>query len=250
MTNIEWAELRVRDLALQERFYRELLDLEVVRREARGVELGVAGQTLLKLEHDPQAQVSDQAQPGLFHLAFLLPDAATLGGWLGRARHSRLRLEGASDHGVSRAIYLSDPENNGIEVYADRDFPRGGPIEMYTRALNIDGLLAQARPWTGAAGLRLGHIHLRSLHAQDGADWFQRLGMQLTVSYPGGEFYAADGYHHHFAVNEWGVRAPRPGVWTGLTGYALTGPFQPEEVSDPWGHRVSLGQTSLSSRPA
>lgn len=246
MTNIEWAELRVRDLALQERFYTELLDLEVISREAASVQLGVGGRTLLRLHADSSAQVSADARPGLFHLAFLLPDAGRLGAWLVRARQQRLRLEGASDHGVSEAIYLSDPEHNGIEVYADRDRPRSDEVEMYTRRLDIDALLAKAPVWRGAAGLRLGHIHLRSLRAQDGKEWFDHLGMRLTVRYPGAEFYAADGYHHHFAVNEWGVGPARPGLWTGLTGYGLSGPFAQEEVRDPWGHRVELSPASVS----
>ncbi|MBN9414865.1 hypothetical protein ABS71_14060 [bacterium SCN 62-11] len=246
MTNIEWAELRVRDLALQERFYQELLDLEVLGGTDHSVELGVDGRTLLRLHADSSAQVSPQARPGLFHLAFLLPDAGRLGGWLARARQRGLHLEGASDHGVSEAIYLSDPEYNGIEVYADRERPRSQEVEMYTRRLDVAALLAKAPAWSGSSGLRLGHIHLRSLHAQDGKEWFDRLGMRLTVRYPGAEFYAADGYHHHFAVNEWGVGPAQPGVWAGLTGYGLSGPFEEAEVRDPWGHRVELSPASVS----
>jgi catechol 2,3-dioxygenase len=110
---------------------------------------------------------------------------------------------------------------------------------MFTRRLDLDGLLQRARPWQGG-NVRLGHVHLRALDPQDGAAWFARLGMQPTVHYPGAEFYAADGYHHHFAVNNWGVGPARPGNWTGLTGYGLRGPFRPETLSDPWGHRVEL----------
>lgn len=238
MTSIKWAELRVRDLALQERFYRDLLDLEVLGREAARVELGVEGRVLLKLQADYQARVPDQAQPGLFHLAFLLPDIGRLGAWLQR---SQVPLEGASDHGVSRALYLSDPEGNGLEIYADT----GAQVEMGTRRLDLPGLLQQAGPWS-PRGLRMGHIHLRSLNAHDGQAWFAQLGMVLSAHYPGAEFYAADGYHHHFAVNQWGVQPAPPGSWTGLTAYALKGPFEAAELRDPWGHRVQLEPASVS----
>lgn len=238
MTNIEWAELRVRDLALQERFYRELFDLEVIRRDDARVDLGVDGRTLIKLSSDSRARVPEQAQPGLFHLAFLVPDAGQLGGWLQR---SQVPLEGASHHGVSRALYLSDPENNGLEVYADT----GEKVEMGTSRLDLPALLRMARPWS-PQGLRLGHIHLRSLNAHDGQSWFAHLGMVASAHYPGAEFYAADGYHHHFAVNQWGVRPAPPGDWTGLTAYALTGPFEGQQLRDPWGHRVELRPASVS----
>ena len=233
MTNIEWAELRVRDLALQERFYRDLLDLEVLHREAGRVELGVDGRKLLKLQAQPEARLPDHAQPGLFHLAFLVPNAGRLGAWL---QGSGVPLEGASHHGVSQALYLSDPENNGLEIYADT----GASVEMGTRRLDLDALIRQATGWS-PQGLRLGHIHLRSLNAHDGQEWFAGLGMVPSAHYPGAEFYAADGYHHHFAVNQWGVRPARQGVWTGLTGYALSGPFQPGRLHDPWGHQVEVG---------
>lgn len=233
MTNIEWAELRVRDLALQERFYRELLDLQPIRRGSSEVELGVEGRTLLKLHEQPRAEVPGHAQPGLFHLAFLLPDSGRLGGWL---RRNRWPLEGASHHGVSQALYLSDPENNGLEIYADT----GARVEMGTRRLDLDSLLRQATPWS-PQGMRLGHIHLRSLNAHDGHEWFAQLGMTPSAHYPGAEFYAADGYHHHFAVNQWGVQSAPPGLWTGLTGYALSGPFAAASLTDPWGHQVELG---------
>lgn len=229
MTSIQWAELKVRDLARQQRFYRELFGQDL---------------SILRLREDRQAQVPTRAQPGLFHLAFLLPDQAALGGWLRQAAARGVRLEGASDHGVSQALYLSDPEGNGIEVYADRppaEWPGApGALEMFTRRLDLDSLLQKARAWNGPDGLRLGHVHLRSLHPQDGAAWFTGLGMKPTVHYPGAEFYAADGYHHHFAVNNWGVNPAPEGNWTGLAGYGLRGPFRRETVSDPWGHRVEL----------
>ncbi|MBS2036325.1 VOC family protein [bacterium] len=239
MTSIEWAEIRVRDLDLQERFYRDLFGWEPTFRSPGQVHLGP-----LRLLEDDQARIPGQAQPGLFHLAYLAPNAEALGGWLQHAAGRGVRLEGASDHGVSQALYLSDPEGNGIEVYADRprqEWPGApGAVEMFTRRLDLEGLLAKAHPWSGPAGFRLGHIHLRALDPYQGAEWFEGLGMRVTVHYPGAEFYAADGYHHHFAVNNWGVEPAAEGLWVGLNGYALRGSFHSEVRLDPWGHRVEL----------
>lgn len=243
MINIEWAELRVRDLGLQKEFYRAVFGWEPVEAPDGSVQLGP-----LRLREEPLAQRPPRAQPGLFHLALLAPDAQALGGWLQHLASQGISLEGASDHGVSQALYLSDPEGNGIEVYADR--PRQhwpgapGPVEMFTRRLDLDRLLGEGREWSGPQGFRLGHVHLRAIDQHQGSKWFEQLGMRVTVHYPGAEFYAADGYHHHFAVNNWGVSSALPGLWTGLSGYALSGPFSSQVTQDPWGHRVELISTS------
>lgn len=239
MTNIEWAELRVRNLGLQKDFYHALFGWDPVDGPDGSIQLGP-----LRLREEPLAQVPARAQPGLFHLAWLAPDQESLGGWLQHLASQGISLEGASDHGVSQALYLSDPEGNGIEVYADRprqDWPGApGALEMFTRRLDLHRLLKGARAWSGPHGFRLGHVHLRALDPHHGSTWFEQLGMQVTVHYPGAEFYAADGYHHHFAVNNWGVRPALPGLWTGLSGYALSGSFRPDVTQDPWGHRVEL----------
>jgi catechol 2,3-dioxygenase len=241
------AELRVVDLESQVRFYQALLGFERLSSSPNSVSLGLASQELLRLTQEPNGETvqARDAQPGLFHLAYLLPSEQQLGGWLTHVQELGIPLEGASDHGVSQAFYLSDPEGNGLEVYADRpveQWPRNGSaLTMFTRSLDIRSLLAKAKPWSGTPdGTKLGHIHLRGQSVQQGSEFFEKLQILPTVSIMGANFYAADSYHHHFAVNTWGVTPAKPGLWTGLMGYSLVGPWEHQELRDPWGHRVSL----------
>jgi catechol 2,3-dioxygenase len=140
-------------------------------------------------------------------------------------------IAGASDHGVSEAIYLADPEGNGIELYVDRDRARwpteNSTLVMPTRPLQLDNLLAQATgPWSGMArGTRVGHIHLRvSDLARAEAFYSGVLGFAVTVrGYPGALFFAAGGYHHHIGVNIWagGNLAPSDPQVPGLRTFAV-----------------------------
>ena len=145
---------------------------------------------------------------GLFHLAILLPSRAALADWLAHAAKSRIALEGASDHLVSEALYLSDPEGNGIEIYRDRRAPswprRDGAIRMATDRLDLQALLAEA---DGAALCRHagGHAHgpypsARRRHRRGGGLLCRRCSAStLMVRYPGASFMASGGYHHHIA---------------------------------------------------
>jgi catechol 2,3-dioxygenase len=112
--------LTVRDLQKMSVFYQQVIGLTAIERGAGIERLGVGETILLELRHDPAAPLADRRAAGLFHLALLLPSRADLGQWLRQAAEKRISLQGASDHGVSEAIYLGDPEGNGIEIYADR----------------------------------------------------------------------------------------------------------------------------------
>ncbi len=109
-----------------EAFYRDVLGLGVLARTGERIHLGVGGVGFLDLIHRPDALPDDPATAGLFHTAFLLPSRADLGRWLGHSGGRGQSLDGAADHLVSEAVYLSDPEGNGVEVYADR--PRSGGV--------------------------------------------------------------------------------------------------------------------------
>ena len=206
--------LRVRDLERMARFYEKVMGLD--RLEAGGdvVSLGVGGEPLLELKGDPALAPLDRREAGLFHTAFLLPDRAALARWLAHARGAGIRLEGASDHRVSEALYLSDPEGNGIEVYADRppaEWGRvDGRVEMPSDPLDLDALLAEAEGtrWTGMpADGTVGHVHLQ-VGDTDAAERFYRdlIGFDLTHRYRGGSFFGAGGYHHQLAANVWNSR--------------------------------------------
>lgn len=210
--HISHVSLAVRDLALVGGFY-ESLGLERLSAAGESLELGAGGVPLLKLEARPAAEPDSPREPGLFHTAFLMPTRADLGRWLNGAIDRGIRFTGASDHKVSEALYLDDPEGNGIEVYADR--PRSewqrenNEYMMTTDRLNIDDLSRAGTqlgsPTTEApAGLRIGHIHLRVNDiAQFEGFYTGVLGLEITHRRPGGLWLGSGGYHHHVAANTW-----------------------------------------------
>src|SRR3954454_12789031 len=198
--------LTVRDLDRVSRFYQEAIGLEVVERTADGVRLGAGGAGFLELQHRPDSLPRDPGAAGLYHTAFLLPERADLGRWLAHAAELRLALDGAADHLVSEAVYLHDPEGNGIEVYADR--PRagwrwsGGRVEMANARLDMIGLRGLATTkWTGApAGTRVGHVHLQVGEIKAAEAFYAGvLGFEIVRERPDAVFLSTGGYHHHLA---------------------------------------------------
>jgi len=218
--------LTVHDLEGVGAFYQEVIGLHLLNGDGETRTLGVGETPLLELRRDAAARRHSHRDAGLFHTAFLLPTRPDLARWLGFAAAKGMRLQGASDHLVSEAIYLADPEGNGIEVYADR--PRGqwswtnGAVAMSTEALDADNLLAAAgdAPWRGfPEGGIVGHVHLQvGALPQAEAFYAGLLGLDITTHYPGATFYSWGGYHHHIAANVWNSRnaAPRAEPTTGL----------------------------------
>ena len=182
----------------------------------------------------------------------LLPSRAALGAWLRFAADRGVEFAGFSDHGVSEAIYFSDPDGNGLEFYADQPraqwpFSASGELAMATRPLALPSLLAEAAPAsaTPLAGAQWGHLHLRVTDL-DRSEKFYRdvLGVTLTQgSYPGARFLAADGYHHHLGLNSWGQpRRPQPPGALGLAAatFARAGKSATRELRDPDGIGLRL----------
>lgn len=245
MKSIDHVALTVRDLPGMTAFYRDAIGLTPLGGDGETARLGAGDRTLLELRRDPAARPRDPRQAGLFHTAFLLPDRAALARWLRHAADSGTRLSGASDHGVSEALYLDDPEGNGIEIYRDRpasDWTRTGDrIEMFTRRLDLDRLLADAdAPWTGAPqGSTVGHVHLQ-VGDLDRADGFFAgdLGLTRTFDGPGGAWYGWDRYHHQLAGNVWNSQGAgrREAGTTGLAEIAVDDPGRSgTTMADPWG---------------
>jgi catechol 2,3-dioxygenase len=203
--------LTVRDLEEMSRFYRQVIGLTSIEREAGIERLGVGETILLELRHDPSAPLADRRAAGLFHIAFLLPSRADLGQWLRQTAEQRIALQGASDHGVSEAIYLGDPEGNGIEMYTDRPSAdwtwNNGAIAMKTDHLDIDDLLLSATParWERLPeGSIVGHVHLQVGAIAPAETFFGAvLGFDTTARVPGGSFFGSGRYHHHLAANTW-----------------------------------------------
>ena len=230
--HVGMVRLTVADPVLMTAFYEKAIGLAVLERSASGALLGAGGTPFLALETGSGVTAQPRRAAGLFHTAFLVPERAELGRWLAHAVALGVPLEGASDHLVSEAIYLADPEGNGIEIYADRPaadwrFNPDGTVAMATVGLDLQKIYDEA-PKSGyegmATGTAVGHIHLQ-VGDVAAADGFYRdaLGLDLMARYPGASFFASGGYHHHVAANVWNSRgAPRrPDNVTGLAGYEL-----------------------------
>jgi catechol 2,3-dioxygenase len=226
--------LRVADLDSQREFYERAIGLSPIDSGDGVARLGADGTPVVELDHRADAPARPPRTTGLFHLAILVPDRAALAAALARAVRAGGRISGASDHLVSEALYINDPEGNGIEIYRDR--PRaewerdGGEIRMSTLPLDVDGLLAELRedePDSAMPdGTRVGHVHL-NVADLDAAERFYSglLGFDVTVrGYPGALFLSTGGYHHHIGVNTWaGPGAPAPAAGSrGLEWFELS----------------------------
>jgi catechol 2,3-dioxygenase len=219
--------LRARDLGALRAFYVEQLGLPAASEAPHRVTLAPAGGAFaLELLADPGAPLRPRPSVGLYHFALLLPDRPSLAALIRRLAEARLGFDGASDHGVSEAFYLHDPEGNGIELYRDRPeeaWPRdGGEVKMFTERLDVPALLAEApRAAPVHPAARLGHIHLQVDDLRAGERFYaEALGLTVTQrSYPGALFLAAGAYHHHVALNTWGGGRRAPAGATGLTRY-------------------------------
>lgn len=215
-TKLDKVALKVANLAKLSQFYHEVIGLEILASTATKSHFGVAGKTLLTLEKLP-APLASTPKTGLFHLAFLLPTRQNLGEALAHYLQVEAPLTGASDHGYSEAVYLTDPEGNGIEVYWDK--PREdwtitdtGKIPGVTEEMDVKGVLGSAKnPWQGfSEGTVLGHVHLK-VNNLDKTAAFYELGLGLTLTSDYGKqakFFAAGNYHHHLGANTWQGRLP------------------------------------------
>lgn len=220
-TRLGPAHLQIADLNRSLAFYQMTLGLRVLWREGPHAGLGPqdSDTTLVMLHEHPGARVAPRrGRLGLFHFAILLPDRPSLGRF---ARHLDEigAAAGAADHLVSESLYLQDPDNLGIEVYADRPPSTwrrvGRQLMMATDPLDLSRLERAAGPavWTGAPpGTVMGHVHLHVGDLAAASAFFSdALGFDATVwDYPGALFFAASGYHHHLGTNTWAGRDAQP----------------------------------------
>ncbi len=234
--------LTVSDLERSRAFYERALGLRAADLDDGTIALRAGdGRTLVELLGDSSAWPLDPRATGLFHLAVLVPSRRDLAFALARLAAARWPLDGASDHLVSEALYLSDPDGNGIEIYRDR--PReqwrrvDGQLQMATLPLDLNAIaseLASADMLQEQAppGTRIGHTHLQvSELEQTEAFYTGILGFEVMVrSYPGALFVSAGGYHHHLGLNTWhsaGSGPPPPGS-VGLRSFDVELPGEPE----------------------
>lgn len=249
MIDIASVTLAIRDLDRVASFYRNAIGLTPISADATSVWLGVDGRKLLHLLHRQEFRPVDPAAAGLFHTAFLLPTRADLGRWLTHATTSGITLQGAADHLVSEAVYLADPEGNGIEIYADR--PRtawrweGTQIAMVNARLDLPALMAlDPTPWTGApSGTTIGHVHLQVGDIAAAEPFYVAgLGLDITRRMPQALFISADGYHHHLALNTWNSQGagPRDPTRAGLATVTLRNETPQPSMTDPWGTTIAF----------
>lgn len=211
-TRMGAVHLTVADLDRSVAYYRDGIGLELLERSGGTASLGASGQELVGLVEVPGARPSSR-HTGLFHLALRVPEREDLARWLAHAARDGVALAGLSDHFVSEALYLQDPDDHGIEIYHDR--PREaweGRVErMATLALDVDDLLGElddprTEPFDGLPpGTDMGHVHLRVADIPDAVGFYRDvLGMDLMAMYgPHAAFLAAGGYHHHIGANVW-----------------------------------------------
>ncbi|MDQ2839407.1 MAG: VOC family protein, partial [Actinomycetota bacterium] len=214
-TEMGTVRLTVCDLDRSRGFYEQVLGLRGTELDNGAIALGAGGERpLVELEGNSSAPGLDRGATGLFHLAILMPTRLDLGFALARLVAARWPLDGASDHLVSEALYLSDPDGNGIEVYRDR--PRDewrqtdGQLEMATLPLDLQSIAGELKRAQGAQPAvppetRIGHVHLQvSELEQSEAFYAGVLGFDVMVrGYPGALFVSVGGYHHHIGLNTW-----------------------------------------------
>ena len=234
-TDIGTVTLRVSDADRALRWYRNMMGMELVDRTPERLSLGAGGKAFLVLEVRPDATPRIEETTGLYHVAILVPDRASLGGVLARIAAAGVRL-GASDHLVSEALYIWDPDNNGLEIYRDR--PRSewkwenGRVQMATdpldrRSVAEEGIAAGAHLKPMPGGTKIGHVHLQ-VGDLDVAKHFyaDTLGFVPTAGRGGALFVSAGGYHHHLGMNVWhSLNAPPPAPnAAGLVEYEIVVP--------------------------
>jgi catechol 2,3-dioxygenase len=228
---IERVDLRVREVETSLRFYRDVVGLQVREQSAdRAVLAAPGGPAFLTLDSAGVAQPADPRATGLFHIAIRFPTRPSLGDALARLAASGMHV-GAGDHAVSEALYVNDPDDNGVELYWDRpaaEWPApvpGSLVPMVTLPVDLQGLLADGRGQAAvgddaAPGTDMGHVHLQVADVDATARFYtEEIGLDLTARL-GAEaaFMSSNGYHHHLGANTWRSRggAPAPRERAGL----------------------------------
>ncbi|MFS0690276.1 VOC family protein [Sporosarcina sp. 179-K 8C2 HS] len=225
--------LKVTDLDKLTSFYTEIIGFRVLKKEDNRIVLTADGKNpLLVLEQPEHIIPKEPRRTGLYHLALLLPTRADLGKAIKHFSKNQIPL-GASDHLVSEALYLSDPDGNGIEIYRDRE-PESWKWQNDFVAMSTDPLDARAiveesgnEEWNGLpSGTIMGHVHLHVASLPETQAFYEALGFRVVTHYPQALFMSTGNYHHHLGLNTWnGAGAPRPSIESaGLKAYTLVYP--------------------------
>jgi catechol 2,3-dioxygenase len=212
--------LAVADLERSIQFYRDVLGFSMIEHEDGGALLGAGATPLLSLVERRGAVPAPVNATGLYHFAILYPGRAELAVALRRLLEAGYPLDGASDHLVSEALYLSDPDGNGIELYRDRPRDtwqwRGDSVQMTVDPLDLRGLLSEAGQTEGTPvglpeGTTIGHVHLKVADLRQAGRFYHGvIGFDPVATLPSALFVSAGGYHHHLGLNTWHSRGTPP----------------------------------------
>lgn len=236
---IQSVDLKVKDINTSLNYYSHLMGFKIVSQNETSAMLSANGNLpySLQLHEDKNAIHKPYGSTGLFHIAIRLPNRKELARVFLRMFENKVKFQGFSDHLVSEAIYLEDPDENGIELYVDR--PREewqykmGQVEMATLPLNLNVLtneLDDRNVWNGIhPETEIGHIHLSVSDIRKAQDFYSiLLGLNVTNStYPGAMFFSAGGYHHHVGANIWSSKNGSPAInknAVGLLNYTIRVP--------------------------
>ncbi|MHB8628228.1 MAG: VOC family protein [Aggregatilineales bacterium] len=274
-TDVGTVTLKVADLQRSLKFYTELIGLQPFPANEHAVVLGAGQRAILTLEAVPGADRQPVNTTGLYHAAILLPARHALAVKMAQIASVQYPF-GYSDHLVSEAFYLSDPDGNGLELYRDR--PRsewhwdGQQVRMASDPIDFDSFFAEIKDNDEAIGnpavpdgTKLGHMHLRVANIPLAEQFYQGvLGFDVTAKWPGALFLAAGGYHHHLGMNTWESRNGKPPVEpsVGLREFSISLPDMAEldrltkqieaagvtiersddsaVLHDPWQNRIKL----------
>ena len=213
--NFDFIILRVKDIEKIKDFYVKLLKMKVLRDEKnadkREISLGTETKEIIRLISYGNEEIKGYDETNVYHIAYLLPEREDLGNFLRNCVKEQIKLDGVRDHYVSEAIYLTDPEGNGIEVYTDRDYNKwkweNGHVVMGTEQVDVEDLLRisdDMPEFSIPEGTKIGHIHMESSDIENDKDFYvEKLGLNIVSELPKEYFLSVDGYHHHFGMNQW-----------------------------------------------
>ncbi len=213
--NFDFIILRVKNIEKMKDFYVKLLKMKVLRDEKnadkREISLGTETKEIIRLISYGNEEIKGHDETNVYHIAYLLPEREDLGNSLRNCVKEQIKLDGVGDHDVSEAIYLTDPEGNGIEVYADRDYHNwkweNDRVVMGTEQVDVEDLLriSDGMPeFSIPEGTKIGHIHMESSDIENDKDFYvKKLGLDVVSEVPKAYFLSIDGYHHHFGMNQW-----------------------------------------------
>ncbi|WP_342566934.1 VOC family protein [Psychrobacillus sp. FSL K6-4046] len=232
-TYVELVELKVTDLEQSLKFYEEVIGFKVLDRQASKIWLTADGKTaLLSIEQPENVVLKQPKTTGLYHFALLLPSREDLGAVLRFFAESGIRI-GAGDHLVSEALYLNDPDGNGIEIYSDRPESdwnwEKDSVAMDTLAIDAQAILAAGAntEWNGLPkGTVMGHIHLQVADIEEAREFYELMGFEVVTPYPGALFMSTGKYHHHIGLNTWAGAGAQPASenMTGLEAFNIIYP--------------------------